>query len=331
MSEIINTETIDKDKPQSVVKELVAKHTPKGEDTQKTADETAKSKIQLDTSAKADETKDSSLVTEELANEMGLPKGFIGRPLSEVGKSYKESKSWANTTNQELIQLKADLENLKGQVSQTQLKKAEEDAKKEADIKTEDLLGEIPDSLEDPEGFNQWLLKRDSLIAESLRKEFRKELKEESEKIKKEFQNNPALKTAEQMAIEKTDKMIIESIQNSLPEGIDANALLTAWLEEIKDDFKEIAESGLYANKPQRLVKDVLNWFKAQSYDSLKNQKESDLIKKIHKKTKENLEKASKVKPSAPSVVLNKDEQKSESVVSKMVENLRRRAGLIGD
>lgn len=329
MSEVIEKTDTETKEPLSIVTELVDKHTPKTVEKSTKSEEKKDQSVESASKKTTDEPKaDASLITKELAEQLGIPKDFIGKPLSEIGKSYSASVDWGNTNNKELIQLKTDLETLKGQVSQTQLQKAEKEAKEEADKKTETLLGEIPDYVDDPTGLNKWLIKRDSLMAETLRKEFREELKEESDKIKKDFQDNPTLKKAEEMALEQTVTILVDNIQGLLPKGVGAGEVLDAWLEDNGENFNELVDGGFYKDKPEKLVKDVINWFKAQSYDSLKDQKESDIIKKIHKETKKNLEKISKTATITKVIKLDTEKKETEGVVSKMVADLQKRLGL---
>lgn len=311
---------------------LVKANTP--EDTKKVepeneAEEPKEKEIQNeDPPVEQDQDGDSkvedSLITEELVKVMGLPKGLIGRPLSEVGKSYKESVRWGNENNQELIQLKSRLEQLEGQVTDSQKAKVEKEAQKE----TEDLLGEIPDTIDDPHGFNEWLKKRDEIVE----KKFSKIIEDKLGDVMEKINNNPSLKTAEDLAAKNATKQIVRTLDEQLPEGAGGETLLNAWLDEKAEDYELLAKSGYYKNNPKKLTDDILSWYKAQSYDSLKNEKESDIIKKIHTKTKENLNKVSSTKAKIPTKPKIPDEEREAEgtagrLRAKLEADRKRKAG----
>jgi hypothetical protein len=81
---------------------------------------------------------------------------------------------------------------------------------------------------------------------------------------------------------------------------------------------------SIYDGKPRKFVADVLTWLKSQSYDSLKNQKDSDVIKKIQKKTKENLEKISSRTVLKTNVTTRKEgDEKPESIGRRLADKLQ--------
>jgi hypothetical protein len=312
-------------KSQSIVKSLIAANTPlTKEDNSKSEEEIINNEEEIqsdETSAnkgKEDDSKvEDSLITDELAKLMNLPKGFIGQPLSSIGKSYRQSLTWGNENNKKLIQLETKLQTLEGQLSESQIKKTEEAANKE----TIKQLGKPPDPVNEPEEFSAWLEKRDSIMEEK----FTKILEKKSQELLKSVDENPHLKQAQEIALEKSESMVYAKLQEGLPKGMNAEVVLNAWFEDNEEDYKELVESGVYKNRPQKLVKDVLTWLKAQSYDSLKNQKESDVIKKIHKNTKANLERIGKHTNTIDKFTqTNREEKKPESIAGRIVANLEK-------
>lgn len=319
----------DTDNGQSIVKNLITKNTPTQQEEDSNVDVKREEELEVEDSSangKDESEIENSLVTEELVKTLNLPKGFIGKPLSEIGKSYRESLSWGNENNKKLIQLETKLQTLEGQLSQSQIKNTEEAATKE----TEEKLGEAPDPVEDPKGFKAWLSKRDSLIEEKITKILENKLDNKSKELLKSVDDNPILKQAQEIAAERTESMIYEKIQEALPktkdgkETMKANDVLDAWFEDNEEDYAELVKSGVYKNRPEKLVRDVLTWLKAQSYDSLKNQKESEIIKKIHSKTKENLESlGKKTKTQFQTQPRKTGDEGKETVVSRIVEKLQ--------
>jgi hypothetical protein len=320
MPELEDTEL----KPQSIVKNLIAANTPpKGGDNPKPEEEIINNEEEIqsdETSAKGkeDESKvEDSLITDELVKLLNLPKGFVGQPLSSIGKSYRQSLTWGNENNKKLIQLETKVQTLEGQLSESQIKKTEQDANKE----TTKQLGKPPDPVNEPDEFAAWLEKRDSIMEEK----FTKILEKNSQELLKSVDENPHLKQAQEIALEKSESMFYTKLQDGLPKGMSAEDVFNAWFEDNEEDYSELCESGVYKNRPQKLVKDVLTWLKALSYDSVKNQKESDVIKKIHKNTKANLERIGKHTNAIDKFTqTNREEKKPESIAGRIVASLEK-------
>ena len=240
-------------------------------------------------------------ITEELADVLGLPKTFIGKPLSEAGKSYKETVKWENKNNQAIKDLQKNMEDLISKISDKDFKKFEKEANKEA-------ADEIPDPVTEPEVFSEWLKKRDDLIMG---------------KVLEKVGQSPTMLKAEEMAAKELENSTITSLQANLPKGVKAADILNDWFEENQDDYEDMVKSGLYKNKPQKLIKDIINWYKAGSFDSLKNMKESDIKKIIHNKTVENLKaKGNKTKIKYSSNPRNKTEP--NTAVGRILANLEK-------
>jgi hypothetical protein len=312
MPEIDNEE-----KPQTIVQRLTSSLKPAEAKVETTEEEIkieeSEDDIQPDTKI------ENSLVTEELATAMNLPKGMIGKPLSDVGKSYRESLSWANSNNQKLISLEAKLSTLEGQLSTKQVKEAEA----AANLETKNQLGKMPDPIEKPDEFAEWLEKRDQIKEQKMLKVF----EEKTQGIVKSFDDNPKLKQAEEIAAQNTWNTINKNIQSSLPKDMKAEDVLNAFFENNPEEdlYIKVGDQkiSIYDGKPRKFVADVLTWLKSQSYDSLKNQKESDVIKKIQKKTKENLEKVGSRTILKTSVTTRKEEEKPETISGRLAARLK--------
>lgn len=240
-------------------------------------------------------------ITEELATQLGLPNTFIGKPLSEAGKAYKNAVKWENKNNEEIKELRTTLETLVSQLSDKDINKIEQEANKEA-------ADNVPDPVTEPERFNEWLSKRDELIVQ---------------KVLAKVDENPKLKAADEMAQQQMENNTIEALDAGLPEDVEAATVLNDWFEDNKEDYEDMVKSGLYKNKPQKLVKDILTWYKANSFDSLSNTKESDIKKQVHKKTVENLKaKGNKTKTNMSSNARPK--QGDNTAVGRILANLEK-------
>lgn len=260
----------------NVVKRILEK-LPEEETTQETTDQ----KVETETDIEVDEVETKTEGDEELeeeriitakdAKDLGLPPSFIGKPLSEAGKSYKEVVKWENKNNQEIKQLKAMLEELRPFITKEHIDKAEVEADEEID-------DDMPDPYTEKAAYKKWLADRDRRRDELTAK-----------KVLEQVKNLPSLKTAEQIALKQQEKATIDLIKDALPDGVDVIAEINKWAKEHEDSLQSLTESNYYQNNPKKLAEDVINWYKANSYDSLKSEKENDIKKQVHKKTVENL------------------------------------------
>ena len=268
---------------------------------------------------KKEEEIENTIVDDDLLKALDLPKFFLGKKLSEVGKSYKETVKWDNENHQKLSKLESEILSLKEVLTQKQQNQAEEDALRQ----TEKELGEIPDPIVDRAGFNKWLLN----FRKSVFDEASKTAKENSEKLLKD---SPEITQARELAVQQTWNTVTNMLQDNLRDKVKAKDVLNLWFEAKGEDFKRLDESGIYYKRPDKLVNDILDWVKAQSYDSLKNQKESDFIKKVHKQTKENLESIGKKTKVDSKVSKRSDEleDEPETMAGKIVRNLQKSKGL---
>ena len=254
-------------------------------------------------STATDESIGDTEITEEIAEILGLPKTFIGKPLRDAGKSYKETVKWENENNKQIKELKSTVEALVSKLSNKELNQLDKEASSEAaDV--------IPDPTIEPEEFAKWLQKRDDLFMT---------------KVLDKIGEDPSIKATRDMALKQMEIEAMNTLQNGLPDDVDAQDVMDKWFEDNKDDYQDMVDAKLYKNKPAKLVKDVLTWYKANSYDSLKNMKESDIKKQVHKKTVENLKaKGNRTKTNYSSNPRPKVGQK-DTAVSRILRNLQER------
>jgi len=246
-----------------------------------------------------------TLIDEELAEVLGLPKTFIGKPLKDAGKSYKETVKWENENNKQIKNLQRTVEDLVNKLSDKEINQIEKEANAEA-------ADEVPDPVTEPEKFNEWLQKRDDLIMQ---------------KVLKKVEEYPSFKAVDEIAIQRMEEETLKSLQAGLPEDVKASDVMNGWFNDNKDDYEVMVKTGLYKNKPKKLIKDILIWYKANSYDSLKNTKESEMKSQVHKKTVENLKaKGNKTKTNFSSNPRPQIEK--TSVVSTILKNLEEQAAL---
>jgi len=328
----------DQGQSSSIVKNLVQRNMPAQSEAQAENENVPDSEIhneeqstEENISQESSTQSETSVVTKELAENLGIPKGFIGRPLSEVGKSYRASLTEmnenhqrlitleANENHQRLITLETNFNELKGQITKKEAAIAE--AQATAQVKNE--LGPMPNSFDEPEKFAAWLEKRDEIREAKILKA----IEDSNKKLSDNFKNDPTMLQAQELAAKETEKITLSLLQEGLPKEVKASDLLDAWFDANKEDYFLLVKSGIYLNKPEKFVRDVLNWHNALSYDALKNKKESDILKQIHKKTKENLEKVGKVsKTFMSSQPRNEEGEKPKSISSKIAEKLKRQA-----
>lgn len=244
-------------------------------------------------------------ITAEVAELLGLPKTFIGKPLSEAGKAYKNSVKWENENNKQIKNLQKQVETLLDKLSNQEINQIEKEAAEEAG-------DTVPDPVTEPEKFATWLQKRDESIMT---------------KILKKIEENPSIKTAEEVALQNMENETLKALQAGLPDEVDAGEVMDEWFKENKDDYEDLVNSGIYKNKPKKLIKDILTWYKASSFDSLKSTKDKQVKSEVHKKTVENL----KAKGNKTKITFGSNprpETKSNTTVSRILKNLEERNAL---
>lgn len=270
---------------------------PQTEETPK--EETPKEETSETVNEVTEETQEELLITEELAKSFGVSKSFIGKPIEELAKSHKEALKWGTENSQQLKEMSKQLEELKSGLNQKQVESAQE--------VVEDELGDMPDPVDDPKGFKDYM------------KSFKKALRDEAIKeAKAQIENDPSIKTAQDLAAKQSEEMTLKLIQSSLGEDEKADEVLQNWFEANEKYVPQLMESGIYKNNPEKLANDILQFHKANSFDALKSAQDSDTKLKIHQKTKENL---ARVKPSmTKSSTSPRTETKNGGLVSEMLE-----------
>lgn len=220
----------------------------------------------LDAESDEDNQETEPLITEKMVSEFGLPKNMVGKPLSEYGKSHRNLRNELTQTKQQLSELSTQFSELSAKQQETIEKEVEEE------------LGEEPDPLEDPKGYAKYVKKQLALTEKKIRDEVRSELEKEFEPIKKEKR---AAEEAELAAIFK------EQI------GEDYEGIVAEWA---KTENLTRTEVKYYLDNPKKLVKPVLNYFKAKEYDNLLTQREKgeQVVKKAKNRIAEDEYKVSR-------------------------------------
>jgi len=206
------------------------------------------------------ESENTNVLSSEYVKEFGLPKEFIGKPVTELGKSYRNLLGKLTEQGQTISQLK---------------KSKVENTEKEVVVEEKDF----PDPVEFPEEFKKAL------------KDFRSKVKDE---LRREILNEvePTLKPAQEIAMKNQQIEISKAISNGL-EGVEAKEAITLWSEQ-NPDLVEAIKNGDKTIDTNFFIKDVINTFKANQYDSLK-ENNGELIKnEVHKKLKNELTKQPK-------------------------------------
>ena len=234
----------------------------------------------------------NSEITEELAEVLGLPKSFIGKPLSEAGKSYKNAVTWESKNNRLIKNLQSEIGSMKDQFSQSQIKKIESKAVSQ----TEDELGEIPDPVTDNDNFKKWIKNYTFKLKESTKEEILSSIKKDEDlELYKSFNND---RIAEYIG-----QSITTSLKESLDVDITSEEAIAKFVENNPEEAKEWHEKDMFLKRPEQFIKSVIRYYKANSFDDLRSSKESEINKQIHNKVKENLQgkrkifKQSSVKP----------------------------------
>ncbi|MGE5433029.1 MAG: hypothetical protein ACM3QX_18270 [Syntrophomonadaceae bacterium] len=239
------------------------------------------------------------VMTAEFVREHGLPKNMVGLPYSELGRSYRNITSEYTRTRQKMAEME------RGHTEKPVAEKREEAApvpeEKSLDVLVQEHLSKLPDPLDD--GFQSGLTKAITSIAvtiqNSVRKEYAKALADETGKLK------PQIESAQEYAKRQAQKELSDEIQRNLPEGVNIQEVLKAFKEEYADDLIDLMP--IYEKKPQRFVKDLVNFFnlnfelqdvEGMEEDATEELEERRLNALAQKKAAEALKESKKRKPS---------------------------------
>ena len=226
MSELENqaAENATSNLMKGILNELEDEQTEKELEEEEEATEEAETEDEQ-TEKELEEKSPEAVITPEMAKAWGLPKEMAGKPIEEAGKSYRNLLAEFTKKNAELAELK-------------KVKKPESD------------IEEIPDPLEDLEGFKSWV------------KQFKESMTgtvEENVKPIQEARKAQAIKES------------LDNIQSKLPKDVDVSQLLNEW-----GDYNELSEDDYqeYLDNPKRFVKPVIDFYYAKEYKAKLKQAE---------------------------------------------------------
>ena len=192
--------------------------------------------------------REPEVVTDELIEKFPTLKMYRGKPLKDVMGGYDGIVRQYNA----ILNEKKELE-----------KKLKKDSLSE--------LGEAPDRIEDPEGFNKWLKKRDDLIRQQ----------------------------ALESQVKQPQTNYLTEVQKRLPEGTDVNKVIEGWSkfnsDILYDEFGNLRQevSYLYSQNPNLLVSEILKYYnlvsKAEQNDTLIQKK---VKQETYERTKQSIKDA---------------------------------------
>lgn len=243
------------------------------------------------------ESESDGLITEEIAKQYGLSKTFIGKPLIEGIKSYSELLKLDGKRANEIAELRKQVEALK--VTPKEQQKAEQ--------QTENELGDMPDPLDDPKGFSDWMKRRDEILLENAEKRIEAKYKDKFE-------------TAEQVSTESLMNKTFQLVQTGLPEDEDVQAVIADYMEENKDYYQELIEMGR-GRTPEQISREILKDYKAKMYDKQSKLTQEEIEQKASEKAQSELLKKTK-NTKVSNMNTNQRETKRDSEVSKLVAEL---------
>ncbi len=248
--------------------------------------------------------KSESVITEELVKELGLSNSFIGKPIKELGKSYVELLKLEGKRGNDI----ADLRNQVNVLQEQATKKEEKQAIKE----TKDEFGEMPDPIDDPDGYKVWMKEFKTNLISEMKEEILKEL-------------SPALKRTEHLSTKEMIGDTIELIQKGLPDGENAEEVLKEYISENKEYFEELLSSGK-GRTPQSLAKETIKDFKAKQFDRQNKLTDEEIKKIASDKAREQLVKKNDTTKSS-NLNTNSREIKKTSLVSEIVREMEQENG----
>lgn len=183
-----------------------------------------------------------NLVTEEMVKEIPALKGLVGKPVSELVKSYASLNSEYGRSQQELGELKKAKPEAK---PETKPEAKEVKQEKSLQEQIDELVDktELPDPLDDPKGFAKANAKLQMKINELMNKpqEQERQERERQQKVQAEIQKTADLLTKE------------------LPEGVKLEDVQNGFASSIAEFIK--AEPTYYFGKPELLASDIARWY----------------------------------------------------------------------
>lgn len=199
-----------------------------------------------------------TVITKEFVEKHGLSKHLVGKPIDELGNSYSNMIKQDTKLSQELAQLRGTVEELKAQTTKT--------VEKAAITETIEELGEMPDPVDDIDGYKAWM------------KEFKTNLKAEIRAdVLKEF--GPGLQQVQKQSEDNLVGDTLNLIKEGLPDDADPKEVLSEYIKENKDYFDELISTGR-GRTPESLAKEALRDFKAKSFDKNNKLTDEEIVKR---------------------------------------------------
>lgn len=234
---------------------------------------------------------DSNVITEELAKEAGLSNTFIGKPITELAKAYKEANKQFTVKSQETAEFRRRLEQLESNISSKAQTQKEE-------TQVEDAFENIPDPIEYPEEFQKWakgLVKTVSNLKNVSSKDL-EEVKTFTERQK--------------------DQQILGSIQSGLPEGVSADEVLKEWAA--LGYITNTSDLQFWRNKPKAFAENVISYYKLKHTQEMEKERSQKLGDAELAKTKTSLQ--TKKKNASELNSTARHESKPEGIVATLLD-----------
>lgn len=242
-------------------------------------------------------------VTAEFAEEAGLPKWMIGKPMKEVSKAIRNLNAGFTQKSQALSELGKKVEQLEKTIMSQVTTKAE---KKEA----QDVIDDIPDPVLDHNAFNRWLEQRDK----------RKETEIEK-KIGDMFESKfgSQLKTVEEYTNKQREIQIMTTIADSVGEDVDINELILEWGTEYGVVGNDDEIKSWFA-RPQQMAKSVIAFHKAKRFEELSRKDAKEKGDEAVKKVKQAIRETEKKKPTDLNSVKREDKKDRSPLMGDLLE-----------
>ena len=272
-----------------------------------------------------DETsKEVPVLTKEDVEEMGLGKGFIGKPITILKDVYKNQDKIFRQNTQALSELKKEFAEFKD-LSKKDIK----EAKAEAEEKAEDQLGEMPDPVDDFEAYKAWMAKKDILTEKNFEKILTKVLEEKLSGITQSTAELKADKNT-QIYYDNMEAELKEIYKDEYsPELIDkVSREFEEYLKSLDEDEQKIIGDRLQM-KPTAIVREAILHHKANLFSKGRSEKkdktETEEEKKARiaaeqKKKVETLKKTDKKHTDGTSSFREKSKSDEKSVYEQIAE-----------
>lgn len=265
-----------------------------------------KNKIELDQEAtdKVNPLEDF-LITEEIAKEYGFDRKLIGKPFKEGFNSYKELQKYDTKLSQSLAEINRKMDGFEQKLSKAELKEVKETVEEKLpDYETE--YEKIYDQFVDGDGFildkagmakalGKFNREYNALQTKLMKKEVMSEL---------EDKNAPTATSVQELRKEKYLADLYDGVNDELIKEYGEDKATPEMVQKILDEYGELMSeedqetqdqyTRLYSGRPQKLVRDAMNYHKAsRKLTPEKTDKEKAAID-VHNKNIEKLKNTNK-------------------------------------